>query len=136
MHIGHRINSLRTEQGIPLPTLAEKAGISKGLLYSIENAEKEPNPSLDTLNKISKALGITVAELLGRGAVQSKRQLPERIVPELKKMIEAMRKESEPVNEAALDALYVLQEREGAPKTAEDWQWLYRSICMSLESRK
>ena len=136
MHIGHRINSLRTEQGISLPLLAEKAGISKGLLYSIETSEKPPNPSLDTLSKISKALAITVAELLGRGTVQSKRHVPERIVPELKKMIEAMGKEREPVNEAALDALYVLQEREGAPKTAEDWRWLYRSICLSLESRK
>jgi len=87
---------------------------------------------LETLQKIAKALDVTLAVLLEQGGVKVKRgALPDRLDPALKEMITSFGKENVPINKAALDALYVLQEREGAPKTAEDWRWLYDTIVLN-----
>lgn len=118
-----------------MPALAEKADISKSVLFQLETSEA-PNPSLDTLQKIAKALGVTLAALLEKGGVRAKRVLPDRIDEALREMIADLPKQKIAVNEAALDALYVLQEREGAPKSAEDWRWLYDTIVLKLTQRK
>jgi transcriptional regulator with XRE-family HTH domain len=136
MHIGHRIKAVRTERGLSLPDLAKEAGISKGLLYHIENSETPPNPSLETLNKISQALKITLAMLLEKRGVKGKRILPERLEPELEEMIKALNKQNEPLSETALDALYLLQERSGGFKTVQQWRFLYDSICLALSERR
>lgn len=135
MNLSERIRILRTEAQLSLPALAEKAKISKSVLFQIENSES-PNPSLDTLQKIAKALGTTLAELLSTQGVRAKRSLPHRLDPALEEMMSGLRQENTPVNEAALDALYVLQERAGAPKAAADWRWLYDSIVLKLGQKR
>lgn len=135
MNLGERIRILRAEAHLSLPALAENAKISKSVLFQIENSES-PNPSLETLQKIAKALGTTLAELLSTQGVRTKRALPERVDPELEEMISGLRKEKGPVNQAALDALYVLQERTGSPKSAADWRWLYDSIVLKLGQKR
>jgi transcriptional regulator with XRE-family HTH domain len=136
MHVGHRIKLLRTEKGISLPKLAEDAGLSKGLLYQIENSETPPNPSLDTLSKICKALTITLAVLLEKGGVKAKRVIPDRLAPELEEMIKLLKKQGELVNESALEALYVLQERSATTKTVQQWRFVYDSICLMFHQNK
>jgi transcriptional regulator with XRE-family HTH domain len=136
MHVGHRIKLLRTEKGISLPKLAELAGLSKGLLYSIENSETLPNPSLDTLNRICKALKVTLAVLLEKGGVKAKRVIPDRLAPELEEMIKLLKKQNEVVNESALEALYVLQERSDTLKTVQQWRFVYDSICLMFDQKK
>lgn len=135
MDLGERIKILRLEAQLSLPALAEKAEISKSVLFQLETSEA-PNPSLETLQKIAKALGVTLAALLEKGSVRAKRVMPDRIDDALKEMIGDLRREKIPVNEAALDALYVLQEREGAPKATEDWRWLYDTIVLKLGQRR
>jgi transcriptional regulator with XRE-family HTH domain len=136
LNLGERIKILRLEAQLSLPDLAEKAGISKSVLFQLENAE-DPNPSLETLQKVAKALGVTLAALLEKGGVKAKRGvLPDRIDDALKEMIGSLGKQNIAINPAALDALYVLQEREGAPKTAEDWRWLYDTIVLKLTQKK
>lgn len=135
MKLGERIRILRTEAHLSLPVLAQKADISKSVLFQIETSESA-NPSLDTLQKIAKALGTTLAELLSTQGVRAKRQLPARLDPELEKMIAGLREDKSPINEAALDALYVLQERSGGSKTAADWRWLYDSIVLRLGKKQ
>lgn len=136
LDLGERIKILRLEAGLSLPDLADKAGISKSVLFQLETSDS-PNPSLETLQKIAKALGVTLAALLDKGGVRAKRgTLPDRIDDALKEMIASLSKENVAVNEAALDALYVLQERDGAPKTAEDWRWLYDTIVLKLNQKK
>jgi transcriptional regulator with XRE-family HTH domain len=135
LNLGERIKILRQEAQLSLPALAEKADISKSVLFQLETSEA-PNPSLDTLQKIAKALGVTLAALLEKGGVRAKRVLPDRIDEALREMIADLPKQKIAVNEAALDALYVLQEREGAPKSAEDWRWLYDTIVLKLTQRK
>ena len=127
---------MRLESHLSLPDLADKAGISKSVLFQLETSEA-PNPSLETLQKIAKALGVTLAVLLEKGGVKAKRGvLPDRIDDALKEMIASLAKQNIATNEAALDALYVLQEREGAPKTAADWRWLYDTIVLKLTQKK
>jgi transcriptional regulator with XRE-family HTH domain len=136
LDLGERIKILRLEAGLSLPDLADKAGISKSVLFQLETSDA-PNPSLETLQKVAKALGVTLAALLDKGGVRAKRGiLPDRIDDALKEMIASLSKENIAVNEAALDALYVLQERDGAPKAAEDWRWLYDTIVLKLNQKR
>ena len=135
MNLGKRIQHLRLERQITLPELAERAGVSKGLLSQLENAEA-PNPSLDTLNKIAKALSITIAVLLDRGAVVTRAMVPDEMNEGLRKFLEERKRRKQPIDPHVAQALYVLQEREGGPKTSDDWDWLYRSIEMSLNQQR
>jgi transcriptional regulator with XRE-family HTH domain len=133
--VGNRIKSLRIEKGLTLPALADNASLSKGLLYQIESSDNA-NPSLDTLNKIAKALGVTIALLLDKQPVKARRIVPESFEPGLESYIREARERGEPLNEDTLQALYVLQHRTGATaKTKEDWAWLYRSIEFSFGQR-
>jgi transcriptional regulator with XRE-family HTH domain len=84
-------------------SLAEKAEISKSILFQLETSEA-PNPSLETLQKIAKALGVTLAALLEKGSARAKRVMPDRIDDALKEMIGDLRRQKLPVNKAALDA--------------------------------
>ena len=52
--IGTRLKSLRTQQNITIKTLAEKTGLSPGLICQIEN--DKTIPLLDTLEKIARCL--------------------------------------------------------------------------------
>lgn len=61
--IGERIKQLRKVKGLSLSELAEKAGVAKSYLSSIErNIQK--NPSVQFLEKISSVLGVTVNQLI------------------------------------------------------------------------
>ncbi|WP_243290227.1 helix-turn-helix domain-containing protein [Bacillus sp. FJAT-47783] len=61
--IGERIKRLRKEKGLSLSELAEKAGVAKSYLSSIErNIQK--NPSVQFLEKVSSVLGVTVNQLI------------------------------------------------------------------------
>ena len=133
--VGNRIKHLRIEQGLTLPALADKASLSKGLLYQIETSD-DANPTLDTLNKIAKGLGVTSALLLDKPPVKARRIVPESLESGLEDYIREAREQGESLNEDTLQALYVLQHRSGAgAKTKEDWAWLYRSIEFSFGQR-
>jgi len=136
MHVGHRIQALRTEKGLSLPKLAELAKLSKGLLYQIENSETNPNPSLETLSKLCKVLGVTLAELLEKQSVKVKRIMPDRLDPELAEMIKSLNRQNETINESALEALYVLQERSAGSKTMQQWRHVYDSICLMFQMKE
>ncbi|HDX9578828.1 helix-turn-helix domain-containing protein [Bacillus cytotoxicus] len=61
--IGERIKRLRLQRGISLTELAEKAGVAKSYISSIErNLQK--NPSIQFLEKISNVLHVPVDVLL------------------------------------------------------------------------
>ena len=128
LKVGKRIRALRIEKGMSLPDLAEKAGVSKGFLSQLENDE-DANPSLDLLNKVAKALGVTLATLLDLDSTKARRIIPEELEPGLKDFIEESHSQKNPLDEGILQALYVLQQREGQPqKSKEKWRWLYESI--------
>ncbi len=61
--IGEKIKQLRNEKRMSLSELAEKAGIAKSYLSSIER-NLQSNPSIQFMEKISQVLGVSVNELI------------------------------------------------------------------------
>lgn len=111
-----------------MPGLAEAADLSKGYLWQLENG-KEPNPSLGVLTKIAKALGTTVADLLGQPAVRARQELPETLPQGLKEFLDDQRRKGAPVREDIVRALAQLKAR-GSSK--HDWEYLYRFLRQAL----
>ncbi len=64
------IRRIRIEQGHSLRTLADRVGMSYVALYRLESGVTDPR--LGTLRKLAKALGVTVADLIGEGKPASK----------------------------------------------------------------
>ncbi|MBL5794105.1 helix-turn-helix domain-containing protein [Bacillus sporothermodurans] len=61
--IGQRIKNFRLQKQLSLSELAEKAGVAKSYLSSIER-NIQSNPSVQFLEKIAAVLGISVNSLL------------------------------------------------------------------------
>jgi len=59
--IAQRVRERRTEQDLTITQLAERAGLSKGMLSKIENSQT--SPSLGTLASLAAALGVPVTAL-------------------------------------------------------------------------
>jgi transcriptional regulator with XRE-family HTH domain len=57
-----RLQALRTKRGLSQRELAEKSGISREYIARLETARQDP--TLSTLEKLAKALGVKVAALL------------------------------------------------------------------------
>lgn len=55
-------------RGLSLQQVAEKAGLSKNMLYQYKNI----NPKIETLDKIAKALNVSKEDLLGSGEGKTK----------------------------------------------------------------
>lgn len=62
MNIGEKVKSLRKQSNMSLRELAQNTGLSKTTLSDLENGTK--NPSLDTVEKIATAFGLTSSDLL------------------------------------------------------------------------
>ena len=131
-NVGPKILALRAERNLSLSKLAELAGISKSLLHRIEK-RADANPELETLRRISKALGITVGELLGNEIVKNARELPSERPDWLINLTTRLRSEGKEPDEDLLEALYVLQNRKGqGTASGEDWHYLYQTLERSF----
>jgi transcriptional regulator with XRE-family HTH domain len=64
--IAHRLHELRDAQGLSLATLAERSGVSKSNISLIERGESSATATV--LDKLSAALGVTVASLFEKPA--------------------------------------------------------------------
>lgn len=60
--LGSNVERLRVETGMNMSRFAARANISRPFLYDIESGIA--NPKLSDMQKIARALGTTVAELL------------------------------------------------------------------------
>lgn len=61
--MGRRIQKLREDRGMSRAQLANEAGISRQYVRSLELGEYDP--TLGTLQKIAKAFGVKLTELVG-----------------------------------------------------------------------
>ncbi len=62
VRFGRRVYALRTERGLSQEALAERAGLHRTYVGSLERGER--NVALMNLQAFASALGLTVAELL------------------------------------------------------------------------
>lgn len=60
-YLGNTIKDLRQQHGLTIAEVADRAGISRGMLSKIENAQTAT--SLETLTKLAGALGVSLATL-------------------------------------------------------------------------
>lgn len=130
-HLGAKIRALRTNKKITLPALAERAGISKGLLSKIET-DGTSNPSVSTLYKIAEGLELTIADILGTEQVIVKRVAPDEHADWRKKLAAAFKgKELDP---DILSAMQLLRNRKATKADdIEHWKFLYSSIENSFK---
>ncbi|MBO8172207.1 MAG: helix-turn-helix domain-containing protein [Bacillaceae bacterium] len=61
--IGKRIKQKRLEKGLSLSELADRAGVAKSYLSSIER-DIQSNPSIQFLEKVARVLDVSVEALL------------------------------------------------------------------------
>jgi transcriptional regulator with XRE-family HTH domain len=60
--LGKNLKKIRVKKGISQGDIARALGMDKGFVSTIENGKT--NPTLATITKIAKALGVTPSELL------------------------------------------------------------------------
>ncbi len=58
------LRKLREEKGLSMADLAAKADVTDAYIAMLETG-KRANPSLEVLKRLARALGVSVAELLG-----------------------------------------------------------------------
>lgn len=63
--VAARVRELRRQRGLTVTALAGAAGMARPNVSRIERGEH--SPSLDTLDRIAKALGVTIADLVAAG---------------------------------------------------------------------
>jgi len=63
--VGKNIRTLRQQKKISQDRLSKEADLALNTIVKIETGEN-PNPTLETLQKIAKALGVSIDELLKR----------------------------------------------------------------------
>lgn len=68
--VGERIRAIRNKQGLSQDKLAEKAGLHNTYIGQVERAEK--NITIESLEKIVNALGITFEDLFKNMQVENK----------------------------------------------------------------
>ena len=60
-YLGNAIRDLRQRHGLTIADVADRAGISRGMLSKIENAQTAT--SLETLTRLAQALGVSLSTL-------------------------------------------------------------------------
>jgi transcriptional regulator with XRE-family HTH domain len=129
MSIGDEIKKRRVEQGLSLTELARLADVSKGYVSEIES-NAAARPSATTLFKIASALGTSVGELLGSKASGRDEESALEIPDSLREFAK-----NEGLPDAEVRMLARIRYRGRAPRTAEDWRYIYESIRLRTERR-
>jgi len=62
-HLAKNLKSYRAQLGLTQVELAQKAGVNRSYLASIES-ETQPNTSIKTVEKLAAALGVSLLDLL------------------------------------------------------------------------
>ena len=60
--LGLNLKRIRTKKNISQGDIARDLGVSRGFISTIENGKT--NPTLSTISKLAKALGVSTDELL------------------------------------------------------------------------
>jgi len=60
--LGQNLKKIRTQKKMSQGDMARVLGVDRGYISNIENGKR--NPTLATIDKLAKALGVSVEELL------------------------------------------------------------------------
>ncbi len=137
-NLGRKIRDLRIAKGLTLPELADKAEISKGYLWRIEESGEKGDgtrPSGKTLTKLADALGLSADQLLGTevvlgyvGEMRIMSELPESLV----EYIKVRERMSGPLTEEQIWMLAGISYEGKVPARAQDWDYILQSIIRTI----
>ena len=120
MTLGEKIVRLRNEKGLSSVELAKATGLSRGYLWQLETGGKD-NPSLDILQKLAGALGVTVAEL---SETASPACVEPGLPPSLAKFLKKRARELG-VLKPDVEIMKRVSFRGKQPDNPEDWELLF-----------
>jgi transcriptional regulator with XRE-family HTH domain len=120
--LGQRLRRFREDRGWTQAALAEHAGVSKPYLSELEGGAGR-RPSGQILLQLADALGVTVADLLGRQIVPT--QEPD-IPPSLREFAA-----QSGLPESDIRMLAGIRFRGEAPRTPKRWEHIYTAIRTS-----
>ena len=140
--LGKRLKQARELRGGSLSGLAARANVSKSYLAKLERGEIE-NPGLKTLQAITRALELTLSDLLPtpesaepqpgeESAIAAHERLLEDLPPGLRQFLDQKEKEGERLPADVVRSLASIQFRGKKPQGVQDWQFLYDAITRSL----
>ncbi len=78
MNFAERVKCLRISRGLNQGQVAERAGVVKSYVSMVESGDIA-NPTLDSLEKIAKGLGVSMCQLL-QDRPEEIKHVPERMV--------------------------------------------------------
>ena len=88
--IGKRVQELRLRKGYTLSELAERAGVAKSYLSTMER-DIQTNPSIQFLEKIASVLGVSIESLINEHTSQPEAKSKETLDEEWNNLVvEAM----------------------------------------------
>jgi transcriptional regulator with XRE-family HTH domain len=123
--LGARIRKLREEQGMSLGDLEAKCRVTKGYLSQLESG-KAVNPSVTSVVKIARGLGVRLADLLGDETVTV---APQDNLPDgLLEFVNRAEAAGTTVSGEDVEMLLGIRYRGRRPTTANDWALLYDLI--------
>lgn len=123
--IGSRIRSMRTQKGLSLTELAEKAGVSKSYLSTVENGTGS-RPGAAVLHKLAQTLGVTLADVLGR-------EVQATTATHIPQSLREFAKQQD-LPESDIEMLAGIKFRGETPRDAASWSFIYKAIVMSVQT--
>lgn len=134
MSLAENLKRLRMQKQWSQPKLAEETELSKSYIYMLESGDMT-NPALETLFKISEALGCTIAELIDQPKAALKSSAWE--IPEaLQEFAKRKSREGDPLKDEELKSLAHIKYRGRRPETADDWAYVHEFLKRTLGARK
>ena len=124
--LGARIRRLRGEQGLSLSELARLSGVSKGYLSQVERSP-DARPSAATIFAVARALGTSVADLFDGTSDVAEMDADSELPSGLAELAEEAG-----LPPADLKMLSRIRYRGTAPRTKDDWRFVYESIRRSV----
>ena len=125
MDIGGNIKRFREIQGLTLPDLAVRAGVSKAFLWEIESG-KSKRPGAEVLLKIADALEVTIAHLLDRVPEHGGAGLIEPEINDgLRAFINERKRQGRALEPEEIKSLSFVQLKGGRPATRDQWALVY-----------
>jgi transcriptional regulator with XRE-family HTH domain len=125
--LGEKLRKRREERDLSLSKLAERAGVSKGYLWSLEHGRANARPSGRTLYAIARELGTTMTDLLGQQMLtESPREVPDSL-----RTFAA----EEDLSENDVQMLAGVNFRGQQPDDVESWRFIWRAIRAGVSNR-
>jgi len=130
LKFGELVHRLRKEKKLSLGELEKASGVGKGYIWELEHGVKD-NPSIDIVQKISRALDVPASLLLGE--TQDEWKAGDIFPRGLKEFLDAKKRGGTPLTAADVLLLQQTQYRMRKAPTPESWEALYKQLKESLK---